>query len=79
MASGWLLDRFSVRAVGIAMHLLLIAGAVSLLWVDRVHSSAALISYAVCFGITIGGSGLYFVALLRERFPTVSLAYNYSA
>ena len=79
MASGWLLDRFSVRAVGIAMHLLLIAGAVSLLWVARVHSSAALISYAVCFGITIGGSDLYFVALLRRRFPAVSLAYSYSA
>ena len=79
MASGWLLDRFSVRAVGIAMHLLLIAGAISLLWVAKVHSSAALISYAVCFGITIGGSDLYFVALLRRRFPAVSLAYSYSA
>jgi hypothetical protein len=33
----------------------------------------------VCFGITIGGSDLYFVALLRRRFPTVSLAYSYSA
>jgi cyanate permease len=79
MASGWLLDRFSVRAVGIAMHLLLVAGAVSLLWVAKNHSAAALISYAVCFGITIGGSDLYFVALLRRRFPAVSLAYSYSA
>ncbi len=79
MASGWLLDRFSVRSVGIAMHFLLVAGAVSLLWVARAHSAAALISYAVCFGITIGGSDLYFVALLRRRFPAVSLAYSYSA
>ena len=79
MASGWLLDRFSVRSVGVAMHLLLMAGAVSLLWVARDHSAAALISYAVCFGITIGGSDLYFVALLRRRFPGVSLAYSYSA
>jgi MFS family permease len=79
MASGWLLDRFSVRAVGMAMHLLLVAGAISLLWVARDHSAAALISYAVCFGITIGGSDLYFVALLRRRFPAVSLAYSYSA
>lgn len=79
MAAGWLLDRFSVRAVGIAMHLLLLAGALSLLWVGRVHSAAALVGYAVCFGITIGGSDLYFVALLRTRFPTVSLAYSYSA
>jgi sugar phosphate permease len=79
MASGWLLDRFSVRAVGMAMHLLLVMGAVSLLWVARDHSAAALISYAVCFGITIGGSDLYFVALLRRRFPSVSVAYSYSA
>jgi MFS family permease len=79
MVSGWLLDRFSVRAVGIAMNLLLLAGALSLLWVARDHSATALVSYAVCFGITIGGSDLYFVALLRRRFPTVSLAYSYSA
>jgi len=79
MGAGWLLDRYSVRAVGLAMHLLLLAGALSLLWVARVHSTAALIGYAICFGITIGGSDLYFVALLRRRFPAVSLAYSYSA
>jgi predicted MFS family arabinose efflux permease len=79
MASGWFLDRYSVRAVGIVMNLLLVAGALSLLWVARDHSAAALISYALCFGITIGGSDLYFVALLRRRFPQVSLAYSYSA
>jgi MFS family permease len=79
IAGGWLLDRFSVRSVGIAMHLLLLAGAISLLWVARDHSVAALIAYAACFGITIGGSDLYFVALLRRRFPTVSVAYSYSA
>ena len=79
MAAGWFLDRFSVRAVGIAMNVLLLAGALSLLWVARDHSAAALISYAVCFGITIGGGDLYFVALLRRRFPKVSLAYSYSA
>ncbi len=38
-----------------------------------------MLSYAACFGITIGGGDLYFVALLRQRFPTVSLAYSYSA
>jgi MFS family permease len=79
MVSGWLLDRFSVRAVGIAMNLLLLTGALSLLCVARTHAVVALISYAVCFGITIGGSDLYFVALLRRRFPAVSLAYSYSA
>ena len=79
LVSGWLLDRFSVRAVGMAMNVLLLAGALSLLWVARDHSAAALISYAACFGITIGGGDLYFVALLRSRFPAVSLAYSYSA
>jgi MFS family permease len=79
LAGGWLLDRFSVRVVGIAMHFLLLAGALSLMWVARTHSAAALVAYAVCFGITIGGSDLYFVALLRRRFPTVSVAYSYSA
>ena len=76
---GWLLDRFSVRMVGIAMQLLLLAGALSLLWVGRAHSAVALVTYAACFGITIGGSDLYFVALMRRRFPDVSVAYSYSA
>jgi MFS family permease len=79
MVGGWLLDRFSVRSVGIAMHFLLLAGAMSLLWVARDHSVAALVTYAVCFGVTIGGGDLYFVALLRRRFPKVSVAYSYSA
>ena len=79
LCGGWLLDRFSVRSVGVAIHLLLLAGALSLLWVGRAHSAVALITYATCFGITIGGSDLYFVALLRRRFPTVSVAYSYSA
>jgi MFS family permease len=76
---GWCLDRLSVRAVGIAMHLLLLAGAISLLLVGKDHSVAALVAYAACFGVTIGGSDIYFVALLRRRFPTVSVAYSYSA
>jgi MFS family permease len=79
LCGGWLLDRFSVRMVGIAMHLLLLAGALSLLWVGRAHSAVALVTYAACFGITIGGSDLYFVALMRRRFPAVSVAYSYSA
>src|SRR5258708_36656310 len=79
LAGGWLLDRFSARVVVIAMHILLLAGALSLLWVARAHSAAALVAYAVCFGITIGGSDLYFVTLLRRRFPTVSVAYSYRA
>jgi MFS family permease len=79
LVGGWLLDRFSVRRVGTAMHLLLLAGALSLWWVVRDHSVLALIAYAACFGVTIGGSDIYFVALMRYRFPSVSVAYSYSA
>ncbi len=79
LSVGWILDRYSIRAVGVAMNLLLLAGAVSLLLVEQNHSIAALCTYAACFGITIGGSDLFFVALLRERFPTISVAYSYSA
>ena len=68
---GWILDRYSIRAVGIALCLLLLAGALSLLWVERAHSPAALVTYAACFGFVIGGSDLYFVAFLRRRFPHV--------
>ena len=79
LTTGWILDRHSVRAVGLAMHALILIGAVSLLLVSRSHSVVALVSYAVCFGVTIGGSDLFFVALLRRRFPKVSVAYSYSA
>jgi MFS family permease len=76
---GWILDRYSIRAAGVAIHLLLLAGAVSLLLVGRSHSAVALVFYALCFGITIGAGDLYFVAILRRRFPNVSVAYSYSA
>ncbi len=76
---GWILDRYSIRAAGVAIHLLLLAGAMSLLLVGRSHSATALVFYAVCFGITIGASDIYFVAVLRRRFPNVSVAYSYSA
>src|ERR1700733_2659554 len=36
---GWILDRYSIRAAGVAIHLLLLAGAVSLLLVGRSHSA----------------------------------------
>lgn len=79
LSVGWLLDRYSVRAIGVAMHVLLLAGAVSLLWVARHHSPLALVAYAACFGVTIGGGDLYFVAVLRRHFPAISVAHSYSA
>ena len=79
LATGWVLDRYSVRAVGIAMHVLLIAGAAGLLLAARDHSVPALVAYAACFGVTIGGSDIFFVTIIRRRFPDVSIAYGYSA
>jgi len=76
---GWILDRYSMRSVGIALHGFLLAGALSLLLVDRVHSPLALVSYAAFFGVTIGGGDVYFVSLMRRRFPAISVAHSYSA
>ncbi len=76
---GWLLDRYSVRAIGAGLHVLLLGGALSLLLVDRIHSAPALVTYATFFGVTIGGSDVYFVAVLRRRFAKVSVAFSYSA
>jgi MFS family permease len=79
LAVGWILDRYSLRAVGVALHALLVAGALSLIGVDRGHSALALVTYAAFFGITIGGSDVYFMTLVRRRFPQVSVARSYSA
>jgi len=79
LAVGWILDRYSLRAVGVALHALLVAGALSLIGVDRGHSALALVTYAAFFGITIGGSDVYFMTLVRRRFPLVSVARSYSA
>ena len=79
LSVGWLLDRHSIRWVGVGLHVLLLAGAVSLLLVDRVHSPVARVTYAAFFGVTIGGSDVYFVAVLRRRFAAISVAHSYSA
>src|SRR5579863_6342407 len=79
LCTGWLLDRYATRSVGIGLCTLLLLGALSLLAIDRAHSPAALLVYAVSFGFTVGGGDLYFVALLRRRFPAVSVAFSYSA
>lgn len=79
LAVGWTLDRYSLRAVGVALHALLVAGALSLIGVDRGHSALALVTYAAFFGVTIGGSDVYFMTLVRRRFPQVSVARSYSA
>jgi len=79
LAVGWILDRYSLRSVGVALHALLVAGALSLIGVDRAHSVLALVTYAAFFGITIGGSDVYFMTVVRRRFPGISVAQTYSA
>ncbi len=79
LSFGWLLDRYTVRAIGAGLHLLLFGGALSLLLVDRIHSAAALVTYAAFFGVTIGGGDVYFVTVLRRRFAKISVAFSYSA
>ena len=39
----------------------------------------ALLLYAVTFGLTLGGSDVSWVALMRCRFPELSVARTYSA
>jgi cyanate permease len=79
LAAGWLLDRGAIRAVGVGVHAVLLIGAGALIAVTRMPSVVALATYAGAFGIAIGAGDLYFVALLRHRFPRVSVAYLYSA
>jgi len=77
-ASGWLLDRWSLSRVGVMMHLFLIAGTASLYVVMGAPSLTALAVYGVAFGLMIGGSDVFFVAFVRDRFPHVGVGFQYS-
>ena len=77
-ASGWLLDRWSLSRVGVLMHLLLIAGTAALFIVMGAPSLLALAVYGVTFGLMIGGSDVFFVAFVRDRFPHVGVGFQYS-
>ncbi len=70
---GWLLDRYPIRMIGIALHLLLLGGAISLLLVDGLHAAPALVTYAALFGFVTGSCDVYFVAVLRSDFPMSAL------
>jgi len=77
-ASGWLLDRWSLSRVGVLMHLCLIAGTAALFVVMGTPSLLALAIYGVTFGLMIGGSDVFFVAFVRDRFPHVGVGFQYS-
>jgi len=79
LASGWMLDRSSLLRVGVLVHGLLLVGALALMSVNITPSLWVLVVYASCFGATIGGSDIFFVTLLRNRFPTVSVDFVYSS
>jgi MFS family permease len=78
LLTGVLLDRSSLSKVGALMHGLLLVGAVCLWLVTRTPSTWALAAYAVFFGFTIGGSDIFFVKLMREKFPKVHVDHLYS-
>ena len=78
LVTGWMLDRLPLPRVGVLMHGLLLAGAVALLAVNSAPSIGMLVAYAACFGVTIGGSDIFFVKLMRERFPHVNIDHAYS-
>ena len=77
-ASGWLLDRWSLSRVGVLMHVFLIAGTAALFIVMGAPSLLALAVYGVTFGLMIGGSDVFFVAFVRDRFPHVGVGFQYS-
>ncbi len=77
-ASGWMLDHWSLRRVGLLMHVLLIAGTAALFVVMGSPSLTALVIYGVAFGLMIGGSDVFFVAFVRDRFPHVGVGFQYS-
>jgi MFS family permease len=76
--SGWLLDHWSLRRVGMLMHVLLITGTAALFVVMGSPSLSALVVYGVTFGLMIGGSDVFFVAFVRDRFPHVGVGFQYS-
>jgi MFS family permease len=79
LVTGWILDRSPLMRVAALVNGLLLIGAIALMSVNKNPSLPMLVVYASCFGFTIGGSDIFFVAMLRKRFPTVSVDFVYSS
>jgi MFS family permease len=79
LVTGWILDRSPLMRVAVLVNGLLLVGAIGLMAVNLSPSLPMLVLYASCFGFTIGGSDIFFVALLRRRFPNVSVDFVYSS
>ncbi len=76
---GWLFDRGHVLRTGTLMHILLLGSVLVLSFVAHTQSVSALLLYAIIFGLTLGGSDVSWVALVRCCFPELSVARTYSA
>ena len=79
LVTGWILDRSPLLRVAVLVNGLLLIGAIGLMAVNLAPSIPMLVVYASCFGFTIGGSDIFFVTLLRKRFPGVSVDFVYSS
>ena len=78
LITGWILDRSPLMRVAVLVNGLLLAGSIALLSANFTSSPVSLVLYALCFGFTVGGSDIFFVAMLRRRFPNVGVDFVYS-
>jgi MFS family permease len=78
VGTGWLMDRASLLVSATLINGLLLFGAGALVTATSCKSVLALVAYAACFGLAIGGSDVCFVKLMRDSFPHVKLEYTYS-
>ncbi|MCX7056870.1 MAG: MFS transporter [Proteobacteria bacterium] len=78
LITGWILDRSPLLRVAVLVNGLLLAGALALMSANGTSSIGVLVIYAVCFGFTVGGSDIFFVAMLRRRFPDIGVDFVYS-
>ncbi len=78
LITGWILDRSPLMRVAVLVNGTLLAGALALMCANFTSSPAVLVAYAICFGFTVGGSDIFFVAMLRRRFPHIGVDFVYS-
>ncbi len=78
IGTGWVLDRAPLLLCATLINGLLLCGAGALLVATSSKSVLALVAYAACFGLAVGGSDVYFVKLMRDSFPRVAVEYTYS-
>lgn len=76
---GWAIDRLGLVPVAFVLHAAILAGPLALLALGATPGIGLLVGYAACFGLAIGGSDIFFVSLMRARFPGVGLEHAYSA